>query len=385
MNMNTAHRLLTHLTRCMATFMGLCCATVAWSQSQTGGLTHEQQLQAIRQALLEATLVNPTQVISSAWIDSRGALHESHEFHSQAEVRGVRVLSYLSDGQEPKARVSAEVLPWNWRQRDATQADCAAPPRPWRLPMAIVAQLDSGFPGPQRSAAQALLSSAQTDWRSLLEQSDRWTPSAWHAPAANTYLRTLQSPVSEEAQGWMTRITLRPTGDNRRPWYDAVTPWESTVDWRWTLDLEIGQRASGQGAFKPVSQYSLTMTVDPQAVSRHPSQWQQSMQAPLLRSLVQLVQRWQAQTRCEPVQYTVRRDENHPALRLQAGQDSGLRPGDRVLLMQPGWVPGRLLDPRSAEHLALAEVVQTRQRHTEIRQLAGPPLAPQGQWVALPL
>jgi len=33
----------------------------------------------------------------------------------------------------------------------------------------------------------------------------------------------------------------------------------------------------------------------------------------------------------------------------------------------------------------LAEVVQTGQRHTEIRQLAGPPLAHQGEWVALPL
>ena len=101
--------------------------------------------------------------------------------------------------------------------------------------------------------------------------------------------------------------------------------------------------------------------------------------------LVQAVQQLQSQTRCEPMQFLVQRQESHPALRLQAGQDSGLRPGDRVLLMQPGWVPGRLLDPRSAEHLALSEVVQTGQRHTEIRQLAGPPLARQGEWVALPL
>jgi hypothetical protein len=56
-----------------------------------------------------------------------------------------------------------------------------------------------------------------------------------------------------------------------------------------------------------------------------------------------------------------------------------------VLLMQPGWVPSRLLDASALEHLALAEVVQTGQRLTQLRQLAGPAIAAPGEWVALPL
>ena len=170
--MSTPLRLLTRT----ALLASLCCASAVWSQPRTPVAAHEQQLQAIRQALLEATLETPTQVISSAWVDSQGALHESHEFHSQAEVRGVRVLSYLNDGEEPKARVSAEVLPWNWRQRPSAQNDCPAPPRTWRLPMAVVSRLDGVFSGQQKATAQALLSSAQNGWRSLLSQADRWTP-----------------------------------------------------------------------------------------------------------------------------------------------------------------------------------------------------------------
>ena len=73
------------------------------------------------------------------------------------------------------------------------------------------------------------------------------------------------------------------------------------------------------------------------------------------------------------------------SLQLQAGAASGLRAGDRVLLMQPGWVPSRLLDASALEHLALAEVVQTGQRLTQLRQLAGPAIAAPGEWVALPL
>ena len=73
------------------------------------------------------------------------------------------------------------------------------------------------------------------------------------------------------------------------------------------------------------------------------------------------------------------------ALVLQAGMGSGLRTGDRVLLMHPGWVPSRVLDPRAADHMALAEVVRIAPQQTDLRQLAGPPLPVGSDWVALPL
>ena len=53
---------------------------------------HEVHLAAIRQAILNATIERPTRVISTAWVDQQGALHETAHFHSEAKVNGIRVL-----------------------------------------------------------------------------------------------------------------------------------------------------------------------------------------------------------------------------------------------------------------------------------------------------
>ena len=118
---------------------------------------HERQLQAIRQALLEATIDRPTRVISSAWVDGDGVLHESAHFHSQAEVQGVRVLSYIQGDEPPAAKVDAQVLPWGLRQTRAADGSCQSPPRAWRLPMTLQTRVDSGFSGAQQHASQWLL------------------------------------------------------------------------------------------------------------------------------------------------------------------------------------------------------------------------------------
>ena len=368
--------------------MAWLCAGTALAQAQppkaspAALATHEQQLQLIRQALLDATLdATPTQVISSAWVDGRGALHENHEFHSRAEVRGVRVLSYLNDGEEPKARVSAEVLPWGWRQRDA-ESSCDTPPRAWRLPMTVTTRLEPGFGGSQQAAAQAVLASAREGWWGLMSGS-RWTPASWTPPPTNTYHRALQAPAGESRSDWVTTLTLRPAPGEHNPGLAGWLPWNPTL-WQWTLELQIAQRMPGSGEFRPVYSQLMQILIEPELVSAHPLRWLQGLQPSLMNGLLGWQQNFDAQTRCEPTQFVVRRDAD-AALRLQAGMGSGLRAGDRVLLMQPGWVPSRLLDSRSVEHLALAEVVQIGARHTEIRQLAGPPLARQGEWVALPL
>jgi hypothetical protein len=108
------------------------------------------------------------------------------------------------------------------------------------------------------------------------------------------------------------------------------------------------------------------------------------MQAQLQQGMRHWVAQLDKRTECEPVQFHVRRQGNN-ALQLQAGQGSGLRPGDRVLLMSPSHVPSRMLEAGAAQHLALAEVVQVGQHRTELQQLAGPALASQGPWMALPL
>jgi hypothetical protein len=84
------------------------------------------------------------------------------------------------------------------------------------------------------------------------------------------------------------------------------------------------------------------------------------------------------------VQFHVRRSTTQ-GLQLQAGLESGLRPGDRVLLMNPIHIPSQMLEPGATQHLALAQVIKVGSDRTELQQLAGPALSAQGHWMALPL
>lgn len=354
------------------------------------GLTHEQQLQAIRQALLEATMDQPMQVFSSAWIDESGTLREAHEFHTQAQVRGVRVLSYVSDGQpEPQARVSAEVLPWSWRTqgRQNAQGQCEPPPRPWRAPLSMTTTLASGLPGDQQAGGLALLQAVRRGLDTLVSQSDRWVATDWTPPVGNSYTRALLSPVQQERSGWAADITLLPGPPGRS---HALLPRYSEINgplyfppspWQWVVRVRL---APLQGGADSGWEQEFVIRVDAEKANAHPAQAFEAVERTLMRHMAQWMAQVQNALRCEPIQFDVRRGHG-ASLTLLAGAGSGLRPGDRVLVIQPGWVPSRLLDPRSLEHLALAEVVRVSSGQSELRQLAGPALASQGQWLALPL
>jgi hypothetical protein len=346
---------------------------------------YDAQLGAIRQAILEATLERPTRVVSSAWVDNKGALHESAHFHSEAQVRGVRVLSYVQ-GDEPVTQVSAEVLPWGWKPVGADQS-CKAPPRPWRLPLGVHVVMPEGFSGPQLFASQTLLEIAQQAWSQNMQASQRWRTHsvAQAAPQSdNAYMRALTGQT-EERSGWIAEISLQPHAPFvARSWTESLGLNAGAPPLHWTLSLRLGQKLSPTSRMVPQWQIEQIISIAPLALAQSPKAWAQQMQGLLQERMRQWVAQLDKQTECEPVQFHVRRQGTQP-LELQAGFDSGLRPGDRVLLMDPAHVPARMLEPGMAKHLALAQVVKVGPHRTELQQLAGPALASHGAWMALPL
>ena len=346
---------------------------------------YDAQLAAIRQAILDATLDRPTRVVSTAWVDDKGALHESAHFHSEAQVRGVRVLSYVQ-GDEPVTQVSAEVLPWGWKPVGADQS-CKAPPRPWRLPLGVQVVMPEGFSGPQLFASQTLVGLAQQAWSQNMQVSQRWRTHnvTQVAPQLdNAYMRALTGQT-EERSGWMAEISLQPHAPaEARSWTDRLSLNQSAPPLRWTLSLRLGQKLSPASRLVPQWQIEQIISVAPLALSHSPTAWAQQMQGLLQERMRQWVAQLDKQTECEPVQFHVRH-QGTQSLELQAGFDSGLRPGDRVLLMDPAHVPARMLEPGVAQHLALAQVVKVGPHRTELQQLAGPALASHGAWMALPL
>jgi hypothetical protein len=84
------------------------------------------------------------------------------------------------------------------------------------------------------------------------------------------------------------------------------------------------------------------------------------------------------------------RPQGEGSVMLMAGQDAGLRPGDRLVLVDARHVPRRLLEPESAAHLALLEVQQVQGQRAQARQVAGPRMSGDSlqnssqNWVAMP-
>jgi hypothetical protein len=346
---------------------------------------HEAQLNAIRQAILQATLERPTRVLSSAWIDENGALQESAHFHSEAQVRGVRVLSYLEDDKEAVPQVSADVLPWGWRSSPSNNNSCEAPPRPWRLPLQVQTRIEAGFSGPQQFASLALLSTMGQAWTQSMQASTRWRTQLFESAPENAYQRALTGP-SDNATGWAAELVLKPHApvqpfSMRQAWHPLG---RDSADWRWTLSFTLGERQTPTGPIEPRWQIEQVMAIDPLAAGQNPSAWLQQMKASVQLQMQAWAQQLNQRSACEPVQFHVRRNGTE-SLQLQAGVGSGLRPGDRVLLMSPNHIPSQMLEASAAQHLALAQVVRVERERTELQLLAGPALPAQGHWVALPL
>jgi hypothetical protein len=377
-------------------------ATAGNSPQDQVQAANEAQLAAIRQAILEATLDRPTRVISSAWVDEQGALHESAHFHSEAQVRGVRVLSYVQD-DEPQTQVSAEVLPWGWRPQGAgagAVGSCNAPPRPWRLPLLVQTVMPEGFSGPQQFASQTLLGLAQQSWTQLMQSSQRWRVQALPALVAashstaygsasstgssNAYMRALTGQ-QDASSGWTAELSLVPHAPlPERHWADRLKLGAPEPLWHWSLQLRLGQRHSPSAPLSVQWEVTQVVSVSPAQMANHPSAWAQQLQGQLQAQMHSWVAQLDEHTACEPVQFHVSR-QGAQQLELQAGADSGLRPGDRVLLVNPGQVPSRMLEAGVAQHLALAEVVRVGPQRTVLQALAGPALTSPGPWMALPL
>jgi hypothetical protein len=202
------------------------------------------------------------------------------------------------------------------------------------------------------------------------------------APASgNTSLNALAKPVAPPASGgWQLNLLIEaqaPSANAPVAWLENNTGLSlSSAPWQWTLRMSLRNSAQTGGAATHW-QHALPIRVDADKLAEHPTQWLSGIDSTLPPQLHAWLESIDKQLHCEPTPFAVR--HTGQSLLLQAGQGSGLRPGDRLLLMQPGWVPSRMLDARAADHMALAEVVR------DLRQLAGPPLPAGSDWVALPL
>lgn len=353
--------------------MALLTASGAWAQAlptRSPG-TPDEQLQAIRLALVQAVSQAPMQVYNTAWVDDKGALHESTQFHSQAKVRGVRVMAYTAQGQAAPELRAATVseAPTHWATVKGDAQTCLQSAGRWRMPVDMVVSLDPSLKGRDTQVGAWLAQESAHWWRQQSGHSQRWhwdqaeVRSVSTDAPASPYMRVVLGSQSQRQTPWRLHLVLGTDGF-RVP--------------GWRVDVSFG-RTDGSS---PVWQSRVHL---PASLVEDRSQQFVGMKTleVLRHTLSQVRAEVDARGACEPSQFDVA--PTAQGWVMPVGTASGFRAGDRVLVMDRDRLPQRLVEPGALGQLAMAEVVQVHKDRVQLKQIAGPAMPAHGYWVALPI
>lgn len=343
----------------------------------------EQQVDAVRRALVSDGLQRPVRVMSHAWIDGEGRLHESAQFTSDMTVRGVRVSAYLDEQAQAQAQVDVQGAVPSPEAADPQQCQERGPS--WRRPAQVQTRVASGWNGAERAMGQALLHDLAAAVRTA-PNGAHWAPTeaAWRP--TSRYETVLLGAAPRDTD-WVLELSLGPSAPpaieppsasaraalTRWGVLPAQAPWAMRLALRWSdrRDPQRHHQWAGDVVVRPsapVSDASQAMAMAREAIHRQMGQWLAELDGILA---------------CEPVMAEV--DGGDPALTLWLGHSGGVKAGDRVLLMAREQVPQRWLEPGALNTLGVAQVAAVHTDRSSLQWLSGPrPTTPTG-WVAVPM
>ena len=373
-------------------------------------LSAQERLDAIRLALVEASLQTPTKVFSTSWFDPNNSLREASSFKNNMQVESLRVMAYGRDESgQPKAKLKfeAEATPNNPSTPKGFQAifdafkklstkPLASDATPAALQKTEICEkklkpglkhligvelwMDASNPTALRSTVFELMGEhlvndnphgTDTVWRMSRNMTE---PSMANSITPYELALTSNKP---EVMPWQARLAVKSEllpseGQGTLFGFKGthilvtlllqVTPREGQkglLQKSTTLKLEIDSETWKQPKLKPESYLAL---------SEQFQDWK--------RELSQLVA-------CEPVIPTVTAVRTDTIV-INAGSESGIRKGDEWLLADPRKFPSQLMDKNGASQTLLAQVENVSPYQAELTILAGPAQSVQKNWRAWP-
>jgi len=374
--------------------LGLACACLLplWAQSQNAPTSvdpGEDTLQAVRNSLVKLAMEGPTQVRSTSWIDEDGALRDSAEFTNEMVVRGVRILAYTHDA-ESQAEVSLDAK----REVSSTSKSCKAPNakemnKPQGIQhlvvfdVAIAPQIKFQDLYLTRMIAKSLKESllAQSDESPVLKLSlnalplDSVTLSGVNANKAtlqavfpssiNAYQQALLGRGDQRVT-WQASLYLEPAKDEitQAPGLKVSAVLQNRLDKRQTMTFEehVWFESMPQKSYSSV--LSSVMSAQVNAVARS---IERSMESELT---------------CIPPQFEVTKWQGQQLV-VAAGSVNGLKSGDQFVVVDPTILPAHALQAGAMQRMVLAEVRHVSAYTAELKQVAGPSLSANANWVAV--
>ena len=341
----------------------------------------ESMLVAIKEALVAGAQATEAKVINTSWLDSKGQLHESTMVHSAMRVRGIQVRAYLDEMQKPKVEIALD-------QKEGLLPECFARDNHLSRTVRVMpARMRGLFATEMRPIAVASTDLLRREFSTYFDNSDYWYAKrpVRHASAYQSMVSGLRpNPVRYELQV-MVSNGLTPVGQKpqRIPGSDPVSAFfrgePSAFAEGWVkLKAQLVKVATGElvwsGASNirvPVRPVTYTNLVLPDVtinqIRNDARAW-----ASLLDDYAM----------CQPMNFQI--NELDGLARIDGGTTSGLKQGDRLLVIDQARIPDRVLEPGTLAELSLVQVVQVEEDSAIIEHTAGAPLIEATGKVALP-
>ncbi len=355
------------------------------------------RLEALQRTLVNAAMAGQTRVRSASWIDGSGQLHENTRINSDMKIRGVRVLSYADDAAGPLAVTADE-------GRAVTQGEeaCKDSAQKYRREATLLTALRIVSNATERYDWTMVLSETRARLVAQTGASRQWLLTAPASIPDSHYERMLTGAKSDQApyqmllellpSGALGVEVVRPATSMQRQALEKVkNVARSAIDYltdepprRGPMPFVIRLSVTDRSSQKLLWQDAVPLFFPESAILST----SQPLPPGLITELERIVQQWQSKLDaafgCRPLQFNLI-GEAAGSWTINGGQSAGVAIGDQLLLLNRERLPARILEPDSAQHMALAEVVAVSLSQATIRKLAGPAvILKNGDWVATP-
>lgn len=380
----------------------------AQAETTEAKLTPEQRLDAIRRALVKATLQGATKVETVSWIDENGVLRDSATFHSNMRVRGVQVLAYgKNELGEPEADLglpaaqSEDLVKSQTLSAEASKvaalANCPRPVPGMRQIIGVDVVLSDRWEAAELGVAKTLVGWAM---RELAPSTAPWTLLQRPAPAANAYESALLSTPLDQIP-WRARLNLTPLSVGKiKLSSDSVseTGFISTTAWRNSLEQPAAADNSPEYPMIQVkwqwqvvhmpSSEPLIQESGVQDIVVRKAEWEPWVADPLSqpavsKMLLSWVDKMRQTLACELMEAQVTQAQGQE-ISLNVGGLSGVKVGDAWLVADLPQVTLHTLEPDALSKLVLAEVKQVFPNSARLKIVAGQAKEVQRHWKAWP-
>lgn len=344
--------------------------------------TPEKRVEAIRNALINRAMQTRSNINSVAWVDESGRLHESTRVSSDLTLRGIRVESYLGQDDEPQEKI-------------------------------IIDAANSVISNKQCSTNVSRLTRS-----AVLDIEYRTSNNAASQPHMAEITRLIETRFTEQStSGQLWQLTQQPAYSD----YEQAVRVGARIStpYRINILLDTAGASTDPGAKPAILKFASEVFAGPSSRTpavalnlsiqviasrsnqlvwstssplRYPESEVSIQKRPLPDSVVadvgRIVAGWHSQLeskfKCEPVIFDVIRGDG-PTAEINAGNGSGLRTNDKVMVFDPSRLPAHVFEEGASEAVFLAEVESIAKHSARLRFLSAPLPATATRWVALPL